>query len=149
MKIQYGLFRPPLEDWTPAKACPHGNRGGNLQKEIQIRSVYLYNKELNMSPWLSLQEYSYRKGISVSTLRRKIKNEDIEYKLKKGRYFLKADLNEKSEEKEKSSFRKKLQEKELLNLKYNNEDLMNLVHFLETEKQELLKYIENELTLTP
>ena len=102
-----------------------------------------------MSPWLSLQEYSYRKGISVSTLRRKIKNEDIEYKLKKGRYFLKADLNEKSEEKEKSSFRKKLQEKELLNLKYNNEDLMNLVHFLETEKQELLKYIENELTLTP
>ena len=104
-----------------------------------------------MSPWLSLQEYSYRKGISVSTLRRKIKNEDIEYKLKKGRYFLKADLNEKSEEKEKSSCRKKLQEKEkeLLSLKYNYEDLMNLVHFLETEKQELLKYIKNELTLTP
>ena len=104
-----------------------------------------------MSPWLTLQEYSYRKGISVSTLRRKIKNEDIEYKLKNGRYFLKADLTEKSEEPKKDYYQKKLQKtkKELLNLQNNYEDLMNLVRYLEMEKQEFLKYIENELTLTP
>ena len=30
--------------------------------------------------------------------------------------------------------------------KNNYEDLMNLVQFLEIEKQELLKYIENQLT---
>ena len=103
-----------------------------------------------MSPWLSLQEYSYHKGISISTLRRKIKNEDIVYKLKNGRYFLKADLNEKLGEKEKNYYKKLLEkkEKELLDLKYYHEDIMNLVHYLEMEKRELLKYIENELALS-
>lgn len=105
-----------------------------------------------MSPWLTLQEYSYHKGISISTLRRKIKNEEITYKLKNGRYFLKSGMNDFSEEKvKKTSYQKKIQETEteLLNLKNNHEDLMNLVHYLEMEKQELLKYIENKLTLSP
>ena len=104
-----------------------------------------------MSPWLTLQEYSYHKGISVSTLRRKIKNEDIEYKLKKGRYFLKAKLNENLEDKEKSYHKKQLEkkEKELLNCQRSYDDLMNLVHYLEMEKQEILNYIENELFSSP
>ena len=102
-----------------------------------------------MAPWLTLQEYSYHKGISISTLRRKIKNEEIEYKLKNGRYFLKSNTYERQpKERGKVFYQKQLQirERELLDLKNNYEDLMNLVQFLEIEKQELLKYIENQLT---
>ncbi|MDE0091953.1 MAG: hypothetical protein OXN83_01545, partial [Oligoflexia bacterium] len=95
-----------------------------------------------------LQEYSYHKGVSISTLRRKIKNKEIEYKLKKGRYFLKATINEELLEQEKNHHHKQLQEKEILSLRNDYEDLMRLVHFLEIEKQELLKYIENQLTVS-
>ena len=100
-----------------------------------------------MSPWLTLQEYSYHYGISASTLRRKIKNEEIEYKLKKGRYFLRSDFNETEDEEDKTYYKQELEkkEKELLDLKHNHEDLMNLVQFLEMEKKELLNYIETEL----
>ena len=107
-----------------------------------------------MSAWLSLQEYSYQKGISVSTLRRKIKNEELEYRLENGRYFLNADPQKEKgsyqKAKEKSFFQKELEKKEqeLLSLKHEYEDLMILVHYLETEKQELLKYIENEQVRT-
>ena len=120
-------------------------------REWQKANRINIQKEHIMSPWLTLQEYSYHKGVSISTLRRKIKNENIEYKLKQGRYFLKADFLEKSEEPKKDCYQQKLQEteKELLSLKYNYEELKNLVHYLEMEKQELLKYIENELISTP
>ena len=98
-----------------------------------------------MSSWLTLQEYSYQNGVSISTLRRKIKNEDIVYKLENGRYFLRANFNGNQEE-EKNHYQKQLEqkEKELLNLKQEHEDLINLVHFLEAEKKELLTHIENE-----
>lgn len=97
-----------------------------------------------MSAWLSLQEYSYQKGISVSTLRRKIKNEDIVYKLKNGRYFLKADSDEQIQEKNYFANELKKKEQEFVKLKHDYEDAIHLVHFLEAEKQELLKHIENE-----
>jgi hypothetical protein len=38
--------------------------------------------------WLPLFEYSNKYRISVSTLRRRIKAEDIQYKLDGGRYFI-------------------------------------------------------------
>ncbi|MCY4321829.1 MAG: hypothetical protein OXC37_05475 [Bdellovibrionaceae bacterium] len=103
-----------------------------------------------MSPWLTLQEYSYHKGISISTLRRKIKNEEISYKLKNGRYFLKSDMNDFSQRNSQNDYYKqRLQETEqkLSDLKNNHEDLINLVSYLEMEKKELLQYIENNLTL--
>ena len=43
-----------------------------------------------MSSWLTLQEYSNKLGLSISTLRRKIKGKDIEYTFKNGKYLLKA-----------------------------------------------------------
>ncbi len=38
--------------------------------------------------WLSLAEYSSEYGVSVSTLRRRIKGKKIKYKLIHGKYFL-------------------------------------------------------------
>ena len=102
-----------------------------------------------MSPWITLQEYSYRKGVSISTLRRKIKNEEIEYKLQKGRYFLKAESKEQiSKENEIQYILLQEKEKELAQLKNNYEDLISLVNFLEMEKRELLKQVKNKPILS-
>lgn len=38
--------------------------------------------------WLPLIEYSVKTGVSLSTIRRKIKNNTIQYRLEKGRYLI-------------------------------------------------------------
>ncbi len=38
--------------------------------------------------WLPLMDYAVQRGVSLSTLRRYIKAQKIEYKLEKGRYFI-------------------------------------------------------------
>src|SRR5580658_7010335 len=38
--------------------------------------------------WLPLIEYSVRSGVSLSTIRRKIKSNSIKYRLEKGRYLI-------------------------------------------------------------
>ena len=98
--------------------------------------------------WLTLQEYSIQTGISVSTLRRKIKNREfLNCKISNGRYLLKLNkkqaLIDPKPLKTNSSFKQELQKKytELKFLKRDYEDLLSLVHLLETEKRDLLKYI--------
>lgn len=39
--------------------------------------------------WLALTEYSRKHGVSISTLRRRIKGDQIEYQFTDGKYFLK------------------------------------------------------------
>jgi hypothetical protein len=41
-----------------------------------------------MSNWLSITEYSVRHSISPSTIRRKIKQNSIKFKVENGKYFL-------------------------------------------------------------
>jgi hypothetical protein len=41
--------------------------------------------------WLPLTEYALRSGMSISTLRRKIKSNNIEYKMEDGRYLIRLD----------------------------------------------------------
>lgn len=41
-----------------------------------------------MEQWIPLTEYSRDHGVSISTLRRRIKTGDIEYKLEEGKYLL-------------------------------------------------------------
>ncbi len=41
--------------------------------------------------WLPLTEYALRNGMSISTLRRKIKANSIEFKMEEGRYLIKSD----------------------------------------------------------
>ena len=38
--------------------------------------------------WISLMEYAIRKGVSLSTLRRHIKDRKLDYKIENGRYLL-------------------------------------------------------------
>ncbi len=41
--------------------------------------------------WLPLTEYALRSGMSISTLRRKIKSNSISYKMEDGRYLIQSD----------------------------------------------------------
>ena len=47
-----------------------------------------------MSNWLPITEYSLRRGISVSTIRRKIKSKSIKHKIENGKYFIMDDNSE-------------------------------------------------------
>lgn len=101
-----------------------------------------------MSSWLTLQEYSNKQGISISTLRRKIKSQELEYTFKNGRYLLKAPLKKEELSKEdlQNHYQKLLNKKEneLRKLKEGLEDLLQLVSFLEEEKIQLLQHLEKQ-----
>ncbi|MGZ3650757.1 MAG: hypothetical protein ACXVB9_22505 [Bdellovibrionota bacterium] len=47
--------------------------------------------ETSSNHWLPLTEYALRSGMSISTLRRKIKSNTIEYKMEEGRYLIRSD----------------------------------------------------------
>jgi hypothetical protein len=47
--------------------------------------------EAQSNHWLPLTEYALRSGTSISTLRRKIKSNSIEYKMEEGRYLIRSD----------------------------------------------------------
>lgn len=41
--------------------------------------------------WLPLTEYALRSGMSISTLRRKIKSNSVDYRMEEGRYLIRFD----------------------------------------------------------
>ena len=43
---------------------------------------------MNTESWIALTDYSSKHRVSVSTLRRRIKAEDIKYRFQDGKYFL-------------------------------------------------------------
>ena len=47
--------------------------------------------EISSNHWLPLTEYALRSGMSISTLRRKIKSNSIEFKMEEGRYLIHRD----------------------------------------------------------
>lgn len=47
--------------------------------------------EASTQHWLPLAEYALRSGMSISTLRRKIKSNTISYKMEDGRYLIRGD----------------------------------------------------------
>jgi hypothetical protein len=47
--------------------------------------------ETSSSHWLPLTEYALRSGMSISTLRRKIKSNTIDFKMEEGRYLIRSD----------------------------------------------------------
>lgn len=48
--------------------------------------------------WLPITEYALRSGVSISTLRRKIKSNAIEYRMEDGRYLIRFDAAEEGKE---------------------------------------------------
>ncbi len=47
-----------------------------------------------MSKWLNIKDYSNISGLSISTIRRKIKENAIKYKQEQGKYFIHNDKTE-------------------------------------------------------
>ena len=97
-----------------------------------------------MPDWLTLQDYSHKYKINISTLRRKIKNCEVEHTFKEGRYLLPdrqpPGYGEENTLRElKFLYQKLLEDKELelKKMKEYTEDLQNLVTFLETENREI------------
>ncbi len=100
-----------------------------------------------MAGWLTLQEYSNKLGLSISTLRRKIKGGEIEHTFKNGKYLIKAPVEDHSDSvKElKEYYQNLLSEKEtdIKRLENDREDLIHLVDYLERQKAELLDNLKS------
>jgi len=56
-------------------------------------------RDESVGQWLPLVEYSIKSGVSLSTIRRKIKSNSIQFKLEKGKYLILFDdpMTEKAE----------------------------------------------------
>ena len=71
----------------------------NTQRRLRIRSERRLDigheievtMESQAKHWLPLTEYALRSGMSISTLRRKIKSNAISYKMEDGRYLIQSD----------------------------------------------------------
>lgn len=75
--------------------------------------------------WIPLLEYAVKKGISISTLRRRIKANKIQFQLQEGKYIIYDD----------GSFPLEDHEKIISDLKEEISDLKTLVQVLETKIQ--------------
>ncbi len=85
-------------------------------------------KELsNRGRWISLIEYAVLKRMSMSTLRRRIRSNSIQYELRNRRYFI-YDESESSSQESKS-------EQIIADLKEQIADLKTLVHVLESAQR--------------
>jgi len=78
--------------------------------------------------WLSITDYSQYKGVSVSTIRRHIKNNILKYKEENGKYFIYVASFERIKIRE---------EGELLRIKLEMEHLRSQVRSLQEENNEL------------
>ena len=110
-----------------------------MNKEKVKKSLKVLKDEGAMSSWLTLQEYSNKQGVSISTLRRKIKANEIEHKRRAGKYYIKfnEELGEKKELK--NYYTRMLEEKDdkIKKLLEEKEDLLSLLEFLEQETRVL------------
>jgi len=73
--------------------------------------------------WVPLLQFAARKGISMSTLRRRIKSNKIKYQLRNGRYFILDDVDAMMDPE---------QQKIIYELKEEIADLKTLVRVLES-----------------
>ena len=110
--------------------------------------------------WITIEEYTQRYKVSLSSLREKIDSGNIEYQLSSAKYFIKDQpLSEQNpfdkdildspimnlEEKNKELMSALTQKhQELTKLRAEYEDLKNLVQWLEKDNKEM-RYILNSL----
>jgi cell shape-determining protein MreC len=78
--------------------------------------------------WLSINDYSRYKNVSVSTIRRHIKNNILKHKEENGKYFIYVVSTEKM---------KRREEEELLAVKLETELLRSKIRQLQEENNEL------------
>jgi hypothetical protein len=75
--------------------------------------------------WIPLLAYAVKKGMSMSTLRRRIKSDKIKYELRAGKYFILDD----------GSFPLEDPQKAISDLQDQIADLKTYVKYLETKTQ--------------
>jgi len=82
------------------------------------------------SPWLTLIEYSVKKDVSLSTLRRRIKANQLKYKMDRGRYLIfddeACDVNEFLKNSDHSPALEEKMQKLKRNLSQANEEIAEL-----------------------
>lgn len=103
--------------------------------------------------WLSISEYSQYKNVSISTIRRHIKNNILKHKEENGKYFIYVHSKERIELKEEEELLRAKLELELLKtnlkvLKEENSELKMLVNLYETELFQLKNEQPPEFNLT-
>ena len=83
--------------------------------------------------WLSINDYSRYKDVSISTIRRHIKNNILKYKEENGKYFIYVPSTEKLRLRE---------EEEVLKIKLETELLRTQIRQLREENNELKMLVE-------
>ncbi|WPU65379.1 hypothetical protein [Peredibacter starrii] len=83
--------------------------------------------------WLSINDYSRYKDVSISTIRRHIKNNILKYKEENGKYFIYVPSTEKLRLRE---------EEEVLKIKLETELLRTQIRQLREENNELRMLVE-------
>lgn len=83
--------------------------------------------------WLSINDYSRYKNVSISTIRRHIKNNIVKHKEENGKYFIYVPSSEKLKLRE---------EEELLKVKLEAELLRTQIRQLREENNELKMLVE-------
>jgi homoserine trans-succinylase len=106
----------------------------------------------NEGVWLSINDYSRYKNVSISTIRRHIKNNILKYKEENGKYFIYVPSTEKLRLREEEEFLKVKLEVELLRsqirqLREENNELKMLVEIYERKDQ--VKSFGSELPELP
>ena len=96
----------------------------------------------NQGDWLSIIDYSVQTGLSISTLRRRIKNGKIEFQEIGGKYFIRAEAiksEAKNEDQRTENIFLHLEieklQRQMQVLREENNDLKMLVDLYESEKK--------------
>lgn len=97
----------------------------------------------NEGVWLSINDYSRFKNVSISTIRRHIKNNILKYKEENGKYFIYFHSSEKVQVREEEELLRAKLEIELLrrqikDLSEENSELRMLVNVYEQVKNNIL-----------
>lgn len=100
--------------------------------------------------WLSINDYSRYKDVSISTIRRHIKNNILKYKEENGKYFIYIPSTDKLRLREEEEVLKIKLETELLRtqirqLREENNELKMLVELYENEKQSMKRPVSMDL----
>lgn len=102
--------------------------------------------------WLSINDYSRYKNVSISTIRRHIKNNIVKHKEENGKYFIYVPSTEKLKLREEEELLKLKLEAELLRtqirqLKEENNELKMLVDLYEKQNNKHLPELPPEIPL--
>jgi hypothetical protein len=68
----------------------------SINNHLSIQKLLAKNLSMGDNKWIPLIEYSNKHRVSMSTLRRRIKNHSIQFKLEEGKYFVIDDTIEKT-----------------------------------------------------